>query len=80
VSRRGWIITVVVFVVLVAAVLIGRFAGGGAGVDPTYRTVIDGYEARRDCVSLQDSFNGADDAAKLEYIDDALRSAGCYND
>lgn len=78
VTRKGWIITMAIFVALAAIVLAGRFAGEGAGVEPTYKSVIDRMEADRDCVALQDSFDGTNDTDKMQYIDDALRDAGCY--
>lgn len=46
---------------------------------PPFRSGIDQLEAQKDCAELQDRFDGVSDAAYLEYIDDAMRDAGCYD-
>jgi hypothetical protein len=49
------------------------------GVQPAQRSTIDELERQGDCGSLQERFDDADETAFLEYIDAAMRRAGCYD-
>jgi hypothetical protein len=64
-------------------VVVGGFIAGASDeetsdIKPGIVDMVDTLEAQRDCASLQDAFDRMDDADTLEYIDDALRDAGCY--
>ena len=47
-------------------------------ISPAVVDMVDTLEAQGDCESLQAAFDRYDDADTLNYIDDALRDAGCY--
>lgn len=48
-------------------------------VHPAIVDMVNTLESEGDCVGLQAAFDRSDDADELRYIDDALRSAGCYD-
>lgn len=74
--RRWWWIPVAALGV--AVFVMAEFSDPADNIKPGIVDMVDTLEAQRDCASLQDAFDRMDDADTLEYIDDALRDAGCY--
>lgn len=70
------------YTVTFAAIVLIAGCGETATTDdvhPAIVDMVDTLEADRDCAGLQAAFDRADDADDLQYIDDALRTAGCYD-
>ena len=68
--------------VLTAALLVVAgcsLAESQSDVHPAVVRSVDQLEADGDCVGLQAAFDRHDEADTLEYIDDALNAADCYD-
>lgn len=77
VIRRWWWVPVTLAVLVVG--FIATNADPADRVHPAIVDMVDTLETQRDCPSLQAAFDRSDDADELNYIDDALRRAGCYD-
>lgn len=77
-SNKRWWILGAAGVVVVGGIIAGSSGEETSDIKPGIVDMVDTLEAQRDCASLQDAFDRMDDADTLEYIDDALRDAGCY--
>lgn len=82
IARKNWWLPVLALGVGIGGLLLGFNPNAGDptnNLNPGFRQHIDTIERADDCTGLQTAFDRSDDADELSYIDDAMRSAGCYD-
>lgn len=76
-ARRWWWVPVAA--ISVAVFVAVELREPSQEIHPAFADTINTLRINGDCVALQDAFDRSNDPAELQYIDDALRRAGCYD-